>query len=418
MIFFVRRYAMKNGCRLVVGFIVPAILLALSSCSRPVPKQMTSTGALLQVSSAQVLLRDDGDRESLKQAVSASIGYWQGQDPKRQIYACGEMYQARDFTDSLRRFLEIVNSAADDELENIAAQEFALCQAASDQQPADVLVTGYYQPRFKASRERVPPFIYPVYRVPADLISAQIFTAKGVEKSVGRLHAGRLEPYWSRAEIETQARLAGNELCYLADPVEVFILHVQGSGLVEYADGSVRQLLFAGTNGLPYRSIGRLLADEGRIPLAEIDMPRIRRFLDEHRDERQRILYYNERYVFFRLTDIGPGLGPVGSMGAVLTPGRSVALDDEWYPRGGLYFLQTERPVMQDGDPVPSWQPMTRFVLNQDSGAAIKGAGRLDFFWGSGDYPERAAGLMKRPGRLYLLVKKNRTGPVEGNTGG
>lgn len=408
---------MRNCFRLVFVGVVLGMLVALVGCSRPVSTQAPETSPLPSVSSEQALFHDDGDRDSLKQAVRASIYYWQGQDPDRQIQACGSRYHARDFLASLKHFLEIVNSAADGDLDVLVSQEFTACQAGGrGQQSDELLVTGYYQPRFKASRERVSPFVYPVYRMPPDLISAQTFSIQGEEKAVGRLEDGRLGPYWSRAEIETQDRLRGNELCYLADPVEVFILQVQGSGLVEYADGEVKQLLFAGTNGLPYRSIGRLLADEGRIPLAEVDMPRIRRYLDEHLDERQRILHYNERYVFFRMTDLAPGLGPVGSMGAVLTPGRSVALDDDWYPRGALYFLQTERPAEMIEESAPTWQPMTRFVLNQDSGAAIKGAGRLDFFWGSGEYPELAAGLMKRPGRLHLLLPKKLATSGDGNT--
>ena len=385
---------------LAVGFIG-----AIMGCARPLVMPVAPSADLTPVSSAQVVLSDDGDRESLARAVRASLRYWQGQDPEQRIQACGGSYRVQDFVASLRRFLEIVHSD-EGATEAAITREFALCQVGSGQQSGDLLVTGYYQPRFKASRKRVAPFLYPVYRLPPDMIQARTFAAQGEEATVGRLDGGRLEPYWTRAEIETQDRLRGNELCYLADPAEVFVLQVQGSGVVEFADGSARQLLFAGTNGRPYRSIGRLLADEGRIPLAEIDMPRIRRYLDEHLDERQRILHYNERYVFFRMAEVGPDLGPVGSMGAVLTPGRSVALDEACYPKGGLYFLQTERPVVLGRDSEPSWQPMTRFVLHQDSGAAIKGVGRLDFFWGSGDYPELAAGVMKRPGRLYLLMKK------------
>lgn len=408
---------MKKDFLSVFVCLVVGILLSLGGCSRPVSKQSLGRESAPPLSPGQVSLRDDGDRGSLRQAVAASITYWQRQDPSRQIQACGVIYQARDFMASLNRFQELINSESGGELESTVAQEFSLCQSVPDQQAADILVTGYYQPRFKASRERIPPFIYPVYRLPNDLIYGQIYTAQGEEKAVGRLEGGRFAPYWTRAEIENQGMLQGSELCYLADPVEVFILQVQGSGMVEYPDGSVQQLLFAGTNGRPYRSIGRLLADEGRIPLAEIDMPRIRRYLNEHLDDRQRIFHYNERYVFFRMTELEPGLGPVGSMGAVLTPGRSVALDDACYPKGGLYFLQTERPAMREGQAEPSWQPMTRFVLSQDSGAAIKGAGRLDFFWGSGEYPEMAAGLMKRPGRLYLLMKKNQISPAESKTG-
>lgn len=383
-------------------------VLGLTACHPRVTQERPSSVFAGPGAGAGQVLRDDGDKDSLHRALAASIRYWRESGSERRIQACGQSYGARDFLTSLREFEALLTRLPGDELAAAVDKEFDLCQVANNRGQGEILVTGYYQPRFKASRSRTPPFIYPLYRPPADLIPAQLF-AKGVTQTAGRLQGGRLVPYWSRAEIETSGRLQGNELCYLRDPVDVFTLQVQGSGVVEFTDGTERQLLFAGTNGRPYRSIGRLLADEGRIPLAEIDMPRIRRYLHEHLDERQRILHYNERYVFFRLAAQAPGSGPVGSMGAVLTPGRSVALDQEYFPVGGLYFLKTERPPEQPDSSLP-WRPMTRFVLHQDTGAAIAGPGRLDFFWGSGDYPERAAGLMKQPGRLYLLMKKRHPG--------
>jgi membrane-bound lytic murein transglycosylase A len=357
----------------------------------------------------QLVLRDDGDLAALAQAVNTSIRYWQGQPAGRQVQACGQSYSAGDFLATLEHFRTLLTTLAPGELPAAVGRAFTLCPEADGPLAEEILVTGYYQPRFKGRLVREAPFVYPVYRLPPDLIQAETYTAQGVTRQVGRLEGGRLVPYWTRAEIETKDLLQGNALCYLADPVEVFLLQVQGSGLVELADGTLRQLLFAGSNGRPYRSIGRLLADEGRLPLAEVDMPRIRRYLREHPADCQRILHYNERYIFFRICESTPGTGPVGSMGAVLTPGRSVALDQDLFSVGGLYFLQTERPVDTPGSPT-QWQPMTRFVLHQDTGAAIKGVKRLDFFWGSGEYPERAAGLMKQSGRLYLLMRKKQLG--------
>lgn len=389
--------------------LLSALLLALGNagCHRRLGPPTTGCAVVrLETAEIPALPVDDADRESLQQALAASIRYWQGkgQAAEQRIRVCGAEYRPGDFLAALQTFQAILTRVPPAGLMAAVAEHFEVCQALSAQDVGDILVTGYYQPRFKARRQRQPPFIYPVYKLPADLVPAQVF-AEGVEQAVGRVEGGRLLPYWTRAEIETSGRLHGQELCYLADPVEAFILHVQGSGLVEFEDGEVQQLLFAGTNGRPYRSIGRLLADEGRIPLAEVDMPRISRYLHENLDESQRIFHYNERYVFFRLTAQTPGSGPLGSMGKALTPGRSVALDQGCFPVGGLYFLQTERPPAQD-EAAGGWQPMNRFVLHQDTGAAIKGSGRLDFFWGSGVYPERAAGLMKQPGRLYLLLPK------------
>lgn len=385
-------------------FALSIVCLLMPGCHPPLPPAIPSPPVMKFAAAEAPLPPDDGDQESLQQALAASIGYWQHQDPDRSVTACGQGYRPGDFVLSLQKLQELLAQTPADQLMAAAADAFDFCQIKPAQGQDDLLVTGYYQPRFKASRHRTPPFIYPLYRPPADLIQAQLF-ANAVTQTVGRLEQGRLLPYWTRAEIEVNDRLAGDELCYLADPVDVFILQVQGSGLVEFENGEVLQLLFAGTNGREYRSIGRLLADEGRLPLSEITMPRLRQYLHEHLDESQRILHYNERYVFFRLAAKEHDRGPVGSMGATLTPGRSVALDQECFPLGGLYFLETERPAAE-GELPAAWQPLTRFVLHQDTGAAIKGSGRLDFFWGSGQYAEHAAGLMKQPGRLYMLMKK------------
>lgn len=389
-----------------IARLLPALSLLLTilvGCRAPLtPETSSPTFANLPASKVAQLF-DDGDKESLLVAIDASLAYWQKQDPVRLVEACGKSYRAKDFLLTLEKFQLLLTETAPDQLMPSVADTFDFCQIQNKQGEHDILVTGYYQPRFLASRTRTPPFLYPVYSPPADLLQAQVFT-DNASQEMGRIDNGRLVPYWTRAEIETNNLLKRNALCYLTDPIDVFILQVQGSGLLQFENGEVQQLLFAGTNGREYRSIGRLLADEGRIPLAEITMPRIRQYLHEHLDEQQRILHYNERYVFFRLEEQGPG--PVGSMGAVLTPERSVALDLNSFPVGGLYFLSTERPTEKIASP-PVWQPMHRFVLHQDTGAAIKGYGRLDFFWGSGKYPERAAGLMKQPGDLYLLMQKH-----------
>lgn len=389
-----------------VLLIVLILGLGLSGCRRQAAQEPPLRPAAREATTKRPLVSDDGDQESLSRSVRASIRYWQGKEggTARSLRACGQTYGPGDFLASLQEFQGLLDRVPFAEFPAAVGERFDLCQVTNGEGEGDILVTGYYQPVVKASRVRRPPFLYPVHQVPPDLISAQLFS-QGVSPTVGRLEGGRLVPYWTRAEIEKSGRLRGHELGYLADPVELFLLQVQGSGLVEFTDGTRSQLLFAGTNGRPYRSIGRLLADEGRIPLAEIDMPRIRRYLHEHRDQQQRILHFNERYVFFRLAEAGPDSGPLGSMGQALTPARSVALDQERFPVGGLYFLKTERPTEEGALPT-RWQPMARFVLHQDTGAAIKGPGRLDFYWGRGTYPERAAGLMKQSGQLYLLMKK------------
>jgi len=378
--------------------------VGLPGCFPALHESQPSTTFTKLAETETPLVDDDGDQASLKKAIAASTNYWQKIDPAQPVTACGGSYHPHDFLLSLQTLEDLLSHLPYNQLRTAINKTFDFCQFHPASGGQDLLVTGYYQPRFRASQTRRPPFIYPLYRLPNDLVQAQVF-ANTISQAVGRVADGRFSPYWSRAEIETNNLLQGNELCYLADPVDVFLLQVQGSGLLEFDNGTVHHALFAGTNGRDYRSIGRLLADEGRMPLAEVTLPRIRQYLNEHLDERQRILHYNDRYVFFRLEAQGPAQGPRGSMGAVLTPGRSVALDPNVFPLGALYFLRTERPSEDINGPVP-WQPLTRLVFNQDTGAAIKGSGRLDFFWGSGEYAERAAGLMKQPGQLYLLLLK------------
>ncbi len=373
------------------------LALGLAGCHPPPPAAERAVAPSIQ---------DDADIASLRQALAATRRYWQSQEAGREITACGQRFSVRDYLAALDRLDARLASTPTPDLTAAVAQDFALCPQPASPNPDGLLVTGYYQPRFSARWRPQPPFVHPLYRLPPDLVPALVFDSQGEHRAVGRIEDGRIVPYFSRAEIENRHLLKGQELCYLASPVEVFILQVQGSGLLTFADGERRQVLFAGTNGRPYRSIGRLLADEGRIPLAEVTMPRLLRYLKEHVDDQRRILQYNQRYVFFRLAPAKPsGGGPVGSMDAPLTPGRSVALDPAYFPLGGLYLLASERPVA-GADGQIAWRPLRRLVLNQDTGAAIRGPARLDLFWGSGDYPELAAGLMKQRGQLYQLVPR------------
>ncbi len=351
---------------------------------------------------------DDASASSLRKALSESISFWRGQDPNQQISVCDQMYSSGRLLDSLLEFQKLLRTLSGKELSLSVAQQFKVYQARNSGGGGKILVTGYYQPVLQGSLIRKPPYIYPVYHLPIDLIKARRFDAHGVSKPVvGRLENGRFLPYWRRSEIDNNKKLAGQELFYVRDPVDAFVLHVQGSGLVRLLDGTLRQVMYAGSNGWPYKSIGRLLVDEGRMALSEVSMPKIRQYLLSHLDERRRILHYNDRYIFFRMTSVSVGQGPVGSMGHHLTPGRSVALDTSCFPMGALCYLATELPRAAGGGAVGK-EVLKRFVLAQDSGAAINGSGRLDLFWGHGHKAALMAGYMRQPGELYLLIKKDR----------
>lgn len=346
---------------------------------------------------------DDSDKESMLAALEKSISYWQKRPLDQEVTLCEQQHSTKDIIDSLTLLKTIFSQAKPDELDGKIKENFTICQANGGD---DLLVTGYYQPVLQGSLTRAAPYIYPLYKTPNDLLTYN--DQKTGKKKIGRLLAdGQIAPYWSRAEIEENLILQGQELVFLRDPMEVFTLHIQGSGLIHLRDGSLRAILFANSNGQPYSSIGKLLANENRIPLAKMSMARITTYLNEHIDERQRILHYNKRYIFFRWGPKTGNHGVFGSMGAELTPGRSVALDKKFLPLGMAAFLTTEQPVFTSGE-ITAWHPLRRFVLHHDSGAAIKGSRRLDLFWGRGDKARDAAGVMKQAGQLYFFIKKSR----------
>ena len=348
---------------------------------------------------------DDFSVVSLQQAIANSLNYLSRVPPERTYRFSDENYSASWLVETLQTFQQLVQHTENpSELNRLIQNQFEVYQASGSRGSSEMLVTGYYEPLLEGSLKKKAPHLYPLYSVPPDLVSNS--QADGAYKNkTGRLHNGKLVPYWSRSEIEKFDFLAGHELVYLADPVEAFILHVQGSGRVKLTDGSIRRLQYAAKNGRPYRSIGKLLIDEGKMEKNKVDLPGIVKYLRDHPEERERILHYNESFVFFRWGEDREG-GPLGSLGEPLTAGRSIALDHSRFPSGALCFLQTQKLVVDSSGNASRWAPMARFVLNQDSGSAIKGPGRLDLFWGSDRYAQTAAGRMKHPGKLYFLIKK------------
>ncbi len=382
-------------------------IIIFTGCARHHLQQSQPVCNMVEVpDSEQIQFHDDDLKASLDHSLAESISFWQGQKREATFAVCDKTYQAGRMLDSLLEFRKLFNTLPPQKLSAAIRREFTIYQALNSTGGENILITGYYQPVLKGSLIRKPPYIYPIYGLPPDLVTARRYDASGhVNTVIGRLENGRLQPYWQRGEIEDRAMLAGHELLYLSDAFDAFVLHVQGSGLVMLPDGSKRQILYAGSNGWPYKSIGRLLVDEGKMALAEVSMPAIRQYLLSHLDERRHILHYNKRYIFFRMTDWGTDKEPIGAMGHELTPGRSVALDANCFPLGGLAYLKTEIPVIKDGK-VSGRHTLRRFVLSQDTGAAIKGSGRLDMFWGHGNAAQKTAGVMREPGKLFLLIKQ------------
>ncbi|MEW6757649.1 MAG: MltA domain-containing protein, partial [Acidobacteriota bacterium] len=222
---------------------------------------------------------------------------------------------------------------------------------------------------------------------------------------VGRLAGDRLVPYYSRGDIDGGGALRGRglEIAYLADPVEVFFLQVQGSGRLQLEDGTTVRVQFDGKNGHPYVSLGRHLIEEGLLTEDQASMQEIRMLLAAMGEtERQERLNVNPSYTFFRF-ETG---GPYGSLNVPLTPGRSVALDPAVFPKGAPALLLSRKPDLAKDGTVRGWSPFCRIVLCQDAGGAIQGPGRVDLFCGAGAPAEAVAGRMKEPGRLFFLLKR------------
>ncbi len=237
----------------------------------------------------------------------------------------------------------------------------------------EVLLTGYHEPLLEARRERDERFRHPLYRLPAE---------RGLRAKARReIDDGALDGH-------------GLELAWLDDPVESFFLHVQGSGRLRLGNGNSLRLGYAGNNGHAYYSIGSELVSRGAMTAKEATAPAIKSWLRSHPGEMSGVLHTNPRYIFFREIDVERHLGPPGAMGAPLVPMRSVAVDPRVTPLGAVGLLEA---------PLPGGSMLQRVVVAMDTGAAIRGATRIDLFTGAGDDAENLAGVLRARGQIRWL---------------
>ncbi|WP_245598970.1 murein transglycosylase A [Halotalea alkalilenta] len=244
-------------------------------------------------------------------------------------------------------------------------------------------ITGYYEPILRGSRTRHGPYQVPLHRLPTGLSKAQL-----------------TQP---RATLLGSGVLKGHELVWVDDPVEAAYLQIQGSGLIELDDGTVMRVGFAGTNERAFNSFSRWLLDRRQITPAQATMPGIRAWAKSHPQQVEQMLNVNPRYIYFRELPpeyADPQLGPIGALGVPLTAERSIAVDPSKIPLGAPVFLSTTRPYTSE--------PLQRLMVAQDTGSAIKGAVRADFFWGRGDSAGESAGRMKQNGQLWVLMPNAR----------
>ena len=275
-------------------------------------------------------------------------------------------------------------------------------------------ITGYYEPLLAGSRSKASRFSVPLYAVPDDLLTIDLTDLYPELRNMrlrGRVEGRRVVPYWPRADIETgHAALDGKTLVYVEDPVEAFFLQIQGSGRIKLDDGSVMRVGYADQNGHPYRSIGSVLIERGELTLDRASMQGIREWGRRNPDKLPALLNENPSYVFFReVSAPAPGTleaeidGPIGSLGVPLLRERTMAVDTRSVPLGAPVYLATTYPL--------STKPLQRLLLAQDTGGAIRGAVRGDFFWGFGDDAGKEAGRMRQDGRMWILWPKDAPPP-------
>ena len=396
-------------CGLVLAVLMVFLLVGCPAPPRPSPEPQAveAAPALVRIDpSAYPEFSDDLDPESLEQALGLSIGYLQTLPPSREFEFGGERYPAAHVLLSLQRFREFIRTrpSAPDLRKHIQAF-YRVYQSVGRDPQREVLFTGYYEPLLRGRRAMSAEHRHPIYARPDDLLTIELraFADKYPgEKLVGRTLEGRVVPYHDRREIEEGGALNGKAraLAWVRDPIDIFFLHVQGSGKIQFEDGRVVNLGYDTSNGRPYRSIGQLLIEEGKISREAMSMQRIRAYLNENPGDLQRVLNYNPSYIFFKVTPDGP----LGFINFRLTPGRSIALDRTLFPPAALAFIATRKPLIDGQGRIAAWEDCRRFALNQDTGGAIRGPGRADLFWGSGIEAEIAAGHLKHPGTLYFLV--------------
>ncbi len=280
---------------------------------------------------------------------------------------------------------------------------FQTYESSNEDGTTEGLVTGYYEPLIKGSRVQTARARFPIYGVPDDLITVDLASVYPQLKNLrlrGKLVGNKVVPYAPRHEIENGGSGNGANakiLAWAEDAVELFFMQIQGSGRVELPGGTHLRLGYADQNGHPYKSIGKLLVERGELTLDQASMQSIKEWGIKNPDKLPTLLAANPSYVFFR--ELPEGLpGPVGALGVPVTAGRSIAVDPKFIPLGAPVFLATTLPN--------STTPLNRLMMAQDTGGAIRGGVRADFFWGFGTEAGEMAGKMKQQGRMWVLLPK------------
>jgi membrane-bound lytic murein transglycosylase A len=297
--------------------------------------------------------------------------------------------------------LQTNNNPDSESVRTYFRQNFSVYKTTNVDGAESGLITGYYQPILKGSRTKSAKYPFPLYTTPPDLITVELdglFPELKYKRVRGRVVGNKLVPYFNRAEIETDnSPIKGRELVYIDNIVDVFFLQIQGSGVVQFENGEQVMVGYADQNGHTYNSVGRLLIERGELTSANASMAGIKNWVKNNPLRFRELLNNNPSFVFFR--ELPSGLpGPIGALGVPILAERAVAVDPKFVPLGAPIFLSTTQPNNN--------KPLKRLMMAQDTGGAIKGGVRADFFWGAGAEAGAKAGAMKQSGKIWVLLPK------------
>ena len=374
----------------------------------PPPPAWTAENSLLPASVIPEL-RDDEPAQTLIDAVDLSLQRFAAMDAAATLSFGAESVPVSRLVASLVDFrAKLAELGLSADFFRYVRENFVFFSSRAPQ----VTFTGYYEPLLFGSLRPSPRYPYPLYGRPGDLVTVDLkqfyfYKEQNVLPSQikGRVDgSNRLVPYFDREEIDFKSRLAGRglEIVWIDSLVDIFFLHIQGSGIVQFEDGSRLFVGYADQNGHPFRSTGKFLLEKQLIDRSQLSLQGMKAFLKEHPEAIPEALKANPSYVFFQINR----QSATGTFGARLTPWRSIATDARLFPLGALAFIECEKPLFDREQRVIGWEKFGRFVLNQDTGGAIRGADRADLFTGHGELSERVAGNMKQKGSLFFLLKK------------
>lgn len=397
-----------------------AVALALSACTTTVPptsapaKSPAITPSVVNPVPAKPAAPDakDAQASTFVPVGFAALPGW-GRDDVRAAWpafmaSCGVLVKRPDWKEPCT-IARQVNADSDKAIRQFFEAFFVPNQIVAADGASSGLVTGYYEPLLHGARKRGGPYQTPLYKVPDDLVTVDLASVYPELKNMrlrGKLVGKKVVPYSTRAEIERATSVAGKELMWVDDEVEAFFLQVQGSGRVQLTDTQETvRVAYADQNGHPYQSIGRYLVDKGELTMSQASAQGIKAWIAGHPTRKDELFNANPSYVFFkeeRLPD--PKVGPKGALGVPLTPQRSVAIDSRFVPLGAPVFLSTTQ--------ANSDIPMQRLVMAQDTGGAIRGPIRVDYFFGFGAEAAENAGRMKQSGMVWVLLPKLAPAPA------